>query len=145
MPVPTMNDWELLQAYAARRSERAFEVLVSRYLALVYSSALRQVRDPHLAEEVSQAVFVILSRKAGRISRSTLLPGWLFRTTRFVAAKAVRGELRRQWRERKAVEMQPDTPSAEKWNNLEPMLDEAIAHLSAKDRDAVLLRYFQGK
>ena len=63
MPVPNMNDWELLQAYAERRSERAFEVLVKRYLDLVYSSALRQVRDPHLAEEVSQAVFVILWKK----------------------------------------------------------------------------------
>src|SRR5436190_9257096 len=91
-----MNDWELLQAYARQRSDQPFEVLVNRYLDLVYSAGPRQVRDPQLAEEVSQAVFILLARKAGNIPRRAILPGWLFRTTRFVAAKALRAEQRRQ-------------------------------------------------
>lgn len=142
MPSPTTNDWELLQAYARARSEPAFEALVSRYLDLVHSAALRHVRDPQLAQEVSQAVFIVLARKAGRLSRHTSLAGWLFRTTRFVAARAVRAEQRRQRREREAVIMQTPSHSAEVWAEVEPMLDEAVAQLPGRDRDAILMRFF---
>ena len=143
MQTPHINDWELLQAYAVEHSERAFDLLVERYLDLVHSAAVRQVRDAHLAEEVCQAVFVILARKAGRLSRAVVLAGWLFRTTRFVAARAVRTEERRRGREREAAEMQIDIGSEPNWNEVESLLDEAITVLPKKDRDAVLLRYFQ--
>src|SRR5213083_2917096 len=111
------NDWELLQAYALDHAERAFDLLVERYLDLVYSAALRQVRDAQLAEEVCQAVFVVLARKASQLPRNVVLAGWLFRTTRFVAARAVRTEERRRWRERKAAEMQPQIQSEPEWEN----------------------------
>ena len=143
MQTPNINDWELLRAYAVDHSERAFDQLVERYLDLVYSAAVRQVLDAHLAEEVCQAVFVILARKAGRLSRAVVLAGWLFRTTRFVAARAVRTEERRRGREREAAEMQIDTGSEPRWNEVESLLDEAITVLPKKDRDAVLLRFFQ--
>src|SRR5438445_3634193 len=143
MPTPNMNDWELLQAYAQDHSERGFDLLAERYLDLVFSAAVRQVRDAHLAEEVCQAVFVILARKAGKLPRAVVLAGWLFRTTRFVAARAVRTEERRRGREREAAEMQIDIGSEPKWKEVEPLLDEAITLLPKKDRDAVLLRYFQ--
>ena len=109
MTTPNLNDWELLRSYALEDSERAFDLLMERYLGLVYSAALRQVRDTHLAEEVCQAVFVILARKADGLPRNVVLAGWLFRTTRFVAARAVRTEERRRCREREAVEMQTHT------------------------------------
>ena len=63
-----MDDMALLREYAARNSEAAFEELVTRRIGFVYSAALRQVRDPHLAEEITQAVFIILAQKAGKIS-----------------------------------------------------------------------------
>ena len=90
-----MDDMALLREYAARHSEAAFEELVSRRIGFVYSAALRQVRDPHLAEEVTQAVFIILAQKAGKISDKTILTGWLFKTTRFAALAQIRAAAKR--------------------------------------------------
>src|SRR5262245_48204416 len=96
-------DLELIRSYATTGSEEAFAEVTRRHLGLVYSAALRQVGDVHLAQEVTQAVFVILARKAGSLRDGTVLAGWLFRTTRFAAARAVRAERRRQRREQEAA------------------------------------------
>src|SRR6185369_11669336 len=98
----TMDDRELLQEYAQGGSESAFAELVRRHLNWVYSAAWRQVGDAHLAEEVAQSVFALLARKAGSLRSGVVLNGWLFRTTRFVASRALRGELRRKHREQEA-------------------------------------------
>src|ERR1017187_5147922 len=94
-----MDDMALLREYAARNSEAAFETLVSRRIGFVYSAALRQVRDPLMAGGITQAVFIILAQKAGRISEKTVLTGWLFRTTRFAALAQIRDRAKRRRRE----------------------------------------------
>jgi RNA polymerase sigma factor (sigma-70 family) len=143
-----MNDTELLQAWATRRDEAAFTELVRRHLGLVQASARRQVGTSPLAEDVTQAVFLVLARKAGSLGSRVVLSGWLFRTTRFVAARAVRAEQRRNRNESLAA-MQPtasdDAVLPEHWNEVEPHLDAALAALPAADRDALLLRYFEGR
>src|SRR5947207_587567 len=101
-----MEDWELLQEYTQRQSETAFRALVARHLSLVHSAALRQVNNRALAEEISQTVFMLLARKASRLPSRTILAGWLFATTRFVASRALRSELRRQRREQESLFMQ---------------------------------------
>src|ERR1039458_6076320 len=141
------DDMELLREYATRRSEHAFATLVARYISLVYSSALRQVRDPDLAEEITQEVFIILARKAALLHSKTILPGWLYRTTRFTAANVLRTESNRQRREQEAqMQSTIDNAQAEAvWQELAPMLDEAMNRLGQTDRDALLLRYFENK
>ncbi len=137
------NDAELLAEWSARRSEAAFARLVERYIALVHSAARRQVNDPHLAEEITQAVFILLARKAGSLRR-TVLAGWLCRTAYFAAREALRTERRRQHREQLAATMQtPDTPPDAAWQQLAPVLDEAVAQLRESDRNAVVLRYYE--
>ena len=141
-----MDDMDLLREYARRASDEAFSGLVTRHLDLVYSAALRQVRDAHLAQEVTQAVFLILARKAGVLSEGTILAGWLLRTTRFAARHALRTEHRRQLREQKAAQMEPiETTADEAWDDIAPLLDEAMAQLGETDRNAIALRFFEKK
>jgi RNA polymerase sigma factor (sigma-70 family) len=143
----SMDDWQLLQAYAKNRSEAAFAELVSRHLDWVYSVALRHVGDPHLAEDVVQSVFVLLARKARDLSPGTQVGGWLFRTTRLVAGHARRAEQRRKIREATACIMSHDTASPDTdeilWEQLAPHLDQAVAALSEADRSAILLRFYE--
>src|SRR5215471_2041413 len=143
------NDLRLLREYARRNSEEAFAALVSRYVNLVYSVALRQVRDRHLAEEITQAVFIILARKAGTLGNKTILPGWLCRTARNVSANALTMQRRRQQREQEAHmqsvlnESQPTHDDA--WKQISELLDGAMEQLGQKDHDALVLRFFQGR
>jgi RNA polymerase sigma factor (sigma-70 family) len=114
-----MWDAELLQEYANSESEAAFRELVERYLPLVYSAAVRQVGNPALAEDVTQVVFIILARKARQLSSGTILAGWLFKTTRHTAARAMRSEQRRRHREQEAIEMQRAQPH-DIWERVAP-------------------------
>ena len=93
------TDSDLLRDYAENGSEPAFAELVRRHIALVYSSALRMVVDPYYAEDVTQATFATLARQARRLTGRALLSGWLHRTASNLAAKLVRGEMRRRARE----------------------------------------------
>jgi len=141
------DDLELLQEYASRQSEPAYEALVARHVSLVHSAALRQVRDPNLAEEITQTVFIILARKADSLSPKTILPGWLYRTTRYVSAAALKIQRRRVRREQEAhmLSMAHELQTDSVWEQLSPLLDEAMAQLRDKDRNALVLRYFQNK
>src|SRR5437762_2496134 len=143
-----MGDMELLAEYAANQSEQAFAALVHRYLNLVYSAALRQVGNAQLAEEIAQAVFTILAQKAHRLGKETILSGWLYRTTRFAAMAALRTERRRKMRETEFMQTQPIQSEGEAgltWEQIAPLLDEAMNELAEKDRNAVVLHYFQKK
>ena len=136
---------QLLAEYARNGSDAAFRELVTRYVDLVYSTALRLVEgDTHRAEDVAQTVFVDLAGMAQKLSKDVMLGGWLHRHTCFVAAKIMRSERRRQSRERQAVEMNAlQNDSEADFSLVAPMLDEAINELGEADRTAILLRFFE--
>ena len=141
------DDMALVREYAADNSEKAFATLVSRYVNLVHSTALRQVRDRNLAEEITQTVFIILARKAGKLDSKTVLPSWLYRTANYVSGAAMKIQRRRERREQKAYmqtiiqESQTDLT----WEQLSPLLDGAMAQLRETDRAVLVLRFFQHK
>jgi len=136
---------QLLAEYAENGSEAAFRDLVTRYINFVYSVALRLVGgDTQLAEDVTQTVFIALARKGRTLSREVMLGGWLHQHTYHVATRVVRGERRRQSREREAVEMNTlQEDSGTHWRQVAPILDEAITQLGSEDRTAILLRFFE--
>jgi RNA polymerase sigma factor (sigma-70 family) len=143
------DDLTLLRDYARNNSEEAFAALVSRHVNLVYSVALRQVRDAHLAEEITQAVFIILARKADSLGDKTILSGWLCRTARYASANALTIQRRRQHREQEAY-MESTLNEAEPiheetWSQIAPLLDGAMEQLGQKDHDALVLRFFENK
>src|ERR1035437_1528451 len=140
------DDMALVREYAQSNSEQAFATLVSRHVNLVYSVALRQDRDPHLAEEITQSVFIILAGKAKSLSPKTILSGWFCRTARYVSANTLSIQRRRQFREQEAhMESILNEPEPDVWNQIAPLLDEALNYLGEKEHDAVVLRFFDGK
>ncbi len=140
------DDHELLAFYARDGSEAAFTELVARYVNLVYSTARRLTSNPHHAQDITQAVFIILARKAGSLRHGTILSGWLYQTARLTSANFVRSEIRRQQREQEAfMQSSLNQPESPEWEQITPLLDEAMGRLGRLDRDAVVLRFFQNK
>lgn len=145
------TDQQLLASYAETRAEAAFGELVRRHVDLVHSAARRLVVDPHLAEDVTQSVFVALARQAGevngRLTAGVPLSGWLHLTTRYLAAKVVRAEMRRRDREQEAFAMQTPESEADEavWGRIAAHLDHALAELPDPDRTALILRFFERK
>jgi RNA polymerase sigma factor (sigma-70 family) len=140
------DDMLLLREFVERDSESAFATLVQRHIGLVHSAAMRQVGDACLAEEISQAVFILLARKAASLDAKTILSAWLYRTTRFAASDALRSRRRRIAREQEAhMQSLLNEPDDNLWTQLAPMLDEAMGQLGEKDRTALVLRFFENK
>jgi RNA polymerase sigma factor (sigma-70 family) len=142
--VKSLSDQQLLREYFERQSEPAFTEFVHRHVDLVYSCALRMVRDPQLAEDVTQTVFAGVARNAPALAEHPVVLGWLHRTAQNIAANIVRQEVRRREREEKATVMN-EAVNEDAWERIEPHIEEALATLKEEDRDVVLMRFFQSK
>jgi RNA polymerase sigma factor (sigma-70 family) len=141
-----LDDSDLLKEYVEHSSEEAFAALVARHVNKVYSIALRHTTNPHQAEEITQAVFVILARKSRQLGKRVILSGWLCRTARLAAVTFVRSEIRRSRREQEAhMQNLLNQSEAEVWPQIAALLDAAMEGLSKADHDVVVLRFFDGK
>jgi len=138
---------ELVREFARDNSEAAFTELVRRHLNLVYSVARRCTGNDGDAQDVTQAVFIILARKAPGLREKTLLTGWLYETTRFAAARLLRTNARRSAREQEAYMQSTlnDTDTSNVWTQLAPHLEAAMDKLAARDRALLVLRFYENK
>lgn len=139
------SDQQLIEQFVRERSEFAFAELVRRHIDLVYAVARRMVNgDTHLAEDVTQSVFIDLARKAGNLPAGVLLPGWLHRHTCFTASNVIRKERRLKTREQTAMELQALEDSSEPpWAQVAPLVDDGLNQLNTEDRHALVLRFLK--
>lgn len=136
---------DLVREFAVNNSDAAFATLVERHINLVYSAAMRRLGNPHEAEEVAQVVFIILAKKARSLRPGTVLSGWLYQTAQLTAANSLRTKLRRQRREQEAfMQFEQEFQSTE-WSQLSAFLEDAMSHLREKERDAIVLRFFENR
>ncbi len=138
------DDGRLLRRFAKEGSEEAFAALTKRHLGLVYAVCRRELESNEAAEDATQAVFLLLAQKAKTLRAGPSLAGWLFQTSRFVARNARTQAARRAHYEGKAAAMQSPTKDNAAWADIEPLLNQSLAALPARDREGVLLRFFQG-
>ena len=143
-----MDDWDLLEQFRLARSEQAFGELVRRHAGFVLATCRRRLRDAHAAEDAAQAVFLVLARRPPTRTGSSALAGWLYRTAVYACnnamrAKTSRDEYERQAAAERAATVDPRRDVAIDRAETERLLDGALAELSSKERDAVLLRYYQ--
>ena len=141
-----MNDGQTIPEVGHATAQAQMPQLTRRHLDWVYCLCLRSVRDPALAEDVTQCVFMALLKKSGRIPQEANISGWLFKTARHCCNRALRNDNTRRRHERAAARMRPDAVAVEapmRDEELIPLLDEQLARLSQADRTALLLRYYE--
>jgi len=142
-----MTDRDLIREFVDRHSEEAFAELVRRHINLVYSVALRYVGNGPDAQDVTQAVFIVLARKAPRLRDRATLTGWLYETTRFSGGRMARSNARRHTREQEAYMQSTlnDSETDSLWRQVAPLLEEAMSRLGERDRTLLALRYFENR
>jgi RNA polymerase sigma factor (sigma-70 family) len=136
---------QLLAEFVRSRSQPAFRELVERYYDLVYSTAARRVGEgSQQARDVAQHVFMDLANAAQKLPPDVQLGGWLHHHTCFVTSKLIRTEKRRQNRETEAARMNPrESTTDANFDQIAPLLDDAIDELPESDRTAIVLRFFE--
>src|SRR5437868_3799885 len=143
-----MDDARLLQQYVETGDQEAFGQLTARHINFVYSAALRNVHDRHVAEEITQAVFIVLARKASTLRHEAVISSWLLSTCRYASLGHMKMAARRKRHERRAAEMAKTVWEEEadsRWPQYEGDLDAALASLREGDRKAVMLRFYEHK
>ena len=140
-----MTDGEKhLREFADTRSERSFSALVDSYSGLVYGVAARRTGDVEMAKEVTQNVFLIVMRKAGKLARRDGFAAWLHRATTLESLNFRRAEgTRRRKMDDYENEIAVDCPGAD--HEMGEVLDEALDRLQEQDRRALSYRFFEGR
>jgi len=139
------DDGDLLRQFAETQDEPCFAVLVQRHIGFVYAVCLRRLRNPHAAQDATQAVFVVLARKAGAVARGPSVIGWLHRSACYETKNIMRAQANRLARETEAQRLGTTTPATRQdLQAIEAVLDDALSELPSGDRETILARYFSG-
>jgi len=137
-----MTDLELLNQYR-EGSQPAFAELVRRHASWIYCVARRRVRDAHLAEDVTQAVFILLAQKAWKLRAAGPLQPWLMKVTQYTCSHALRTEMRRRAAETRAAEIVEQTsPATTSTNEICSDVDQLLAGLPIMEQQILLLRFY---
>jgi RNA polymerase sigma factor (sigma-70 family) len=143
MEIEQASDPELLKKWAGQQCEASFREIVRRHARLVHGAALRGANDPHIAAEAAQLTFIALANKAGSLAGHPELMGWLHLTsvrhTRNLTRKRSREKLKIETLEAQMAAT-PDEPCRE-WEEMRPLLDDALSRMRGKEREIILLRY----
>jgi RNA polymerase sigma factor (sigma-70 family) len=141
-----LTDRQLLERFAARQDEAAFAALVRRHGPLVLGVGWRILHHEQDAEDVFQATFLVLAKKAAALRWHTSVGHWLHEVAYRLASRARVEAARRRARERQAAEKaaREDLPKVA-WEQLCAVLDEALRGVPAKYRTPLLLCYLEGQ
>jgi RNA polymerase sigma factor (sigma-70 family) len=141
------TDEQLIRQFADTGDDDAFAQVVRRNIDWVYSMSLRLAHGDHAAaDDISQAVFILLARKSRTMGSNAVLRRWLFVSTRLCFRALQRQERRLRARELRSAQLRRDAePSCPPdWQLLAPSLDALVAKLASADRDAILMRFYLG-
>jgi RNA polymerase sigma factor (sigma-70 family) len=135
-----VSDQDLLAQFRSAHSPAVFNRIVERHGPMVLRTAFRLVGNWHDAEDVTQAVFLVLAQRVGSVNST--LGGWLHKVTRDVSIQMLRARARRARREEDAVRQKALSPASE--GHLREELDLVLVQLPDRLREAVVLRYLEG-
>ncbi len=142
----TVPDQQLLDRFVRRREEAAFEALVRRHGSLVLGVCRRVLHNWHDAEDVFQATFLVLARKADSIGKQASVSSWLYQVAYHMALKARKQASNRQWHERQTIRRDQADPLAEvTGRELLAVFDEELLDLAECERAPLVLCYLEGK
>jgi RNA polymerase sigma factor (sigma-70 family) len=141
-----MSDAELLDGFCLRREETLFAALMRRHGAMVLGVARRVLTSTQDAEDVFQATFLLLARKAGQIRKHRSIAGWLYEVARRLSLKSRAQSVSRSKRERIVASMPNNSTNVgTAWSELHEVLDQALLQLPEKYRSVLVLCYLEGR
>jgi RNA polymerase sigma factor (sigma-70 family) len=140
-----LPDQHLLDRFVRGREEAAFTALVRRHGPLVLGVCRRVLHQEQDAEDVFQATFLVLARKAGAIGNRASVGSWLYRVAYHMALKARKQAATRHKREARAARPDEADPLAEvTGRELLAVLDAELDELPQSRREPLVLCYLQG-
>jgi RNA polymerase sigma-70 factor (ECF subfamily) len=145
-PCAGLSDGQLLERFLARRDEGAFAALMDRHGPMVLAVCRGVLRDGHDAEDVFQATFLVLVRRAAAVRKRESVGSWLHGVAYRLSVRARREAARRRARDsRRAALMIAEPVDEALWGDLRPVIHEEVDRLPEKYRAAFVLCCLEGK
>jgi RNA polymerase sigma factor (sigma-70 family) len=142
---PTLSDGQLLGAVAHGGPPSCFEIVVQRHAAMVYSVCRRLLGNESDAQDAAQAVFLVLWKKAGRLTREGSVAAWLHRVAQNVCRNELRSRQARRRHEREAPMHRPEVSHPSDAGELREFLDHELDRLPEKYRTLLILFHLEGR